>query len=326
LTEREAVIDNETTLAPVFLVGCPRSGTTLLQRLLDAHPLVAVAPETHFIRRFWLSRDSRGDLANTVNFERVVAEIIAMPEFGDMRLDAGSFRLAARHVPRSYPALFNLLLRSFAQRRGAQVVGEKTPNHLLYMATLEKFFPNARFVHIIRDPRAVVSSWRTVPWSTGTIAGDTKVWRRYLHTAWAQPPRHGALHTIHYEALARDPEKELRGICQFLGLPFERAMLEFHRREPETLDLAREPWKRSASSPVHAHSIEQWQRTLTRTELAEIERLTWSEMRRLGYRPVTRRTSLLIRGGARALRKLTRSMLCPVRRRAAAPPPSAGSS
>lgn len=271
--------------APVFLVGCPRSGTTLLQRLLDAHPFVAVAPETHFIRRFWLPRTKYGALSDESCFGRLIDDIAAMPEFADMKLDPGRFNAAARRAERSVPALFDLLLCSFGERRGARIVGEKTPNHLLYMAILESFFPGARFVHIIRDPRAVVSSWRTVPWSTGTIGGDAGVWRRYMRTAWKQPPSRGKLHVMRYEALTRHPEQELRRVCDFLGIPFDPSMLSFHQREPETIDFAREPWKRGAALPIQARAHDDWRRRLSPDQVEEVEQLCWTEMVRLGYEP-----------------------------------------
>jgi hypothetical protein len=290
--------------APVFLVGCPRSGTTLLQRLLDAHSLLAVAPETHFVRRFWIKRDDYGDLAAAGAFDRVVEEVIQMPEFSDMQLDAGEFRDQAARIERTIPAVFDLLLRSFARRRGVRLVGEKTPNHLLYMPTLEGFFPGARFIHIIRDPRAVVNSWRTVPWSTGSIAGDTAVWQRYMQTAWKQPPTGGRLHVMRYETLATEPEPELRAVCDFLGIPFEPTMLSFHERESRTVDFAREPWKRNAALPIQTQARDEWRSALAPGQIVEIERLARNEMLRLGYKPERYTAPSLLRRAGRAARRL----------------------
>jgi hypothetical protein len=273
------------TIAPVFLVGCPRSGTTLLQRMLDAHPFVAITPETHFVRRFWFGRYKYRPLTNDEPFERLVNDIIGMPEFADMQLDPEAFRADAGRVPRKVPALFDLLLRSFRDRRGARIVGEKTPNHLLYMPILQRFFPRARFVHIVRDPRAVVSSWKTVPWSTGTIAGDAGVWRRYMRTARMHPPSRGSLYVMHYENLTTAPDRELRGVCDFLGIPYVPAMLAFHERATDTLDLAREPWKKNAALPVQARSRDDWRQTLAAAEVAEIEGVCRGEMVRHGYQP-----------------------------------------
>jgi hypothetical protein len=292
----------------VFLVGCPRSGTTLLQRLLDAHPVIAVAPETHFIRRFWQQRDRYGDLESDGRFTRLVDDVLSMPEAAEMHIDAAALRAAAQVIPRTYAALFGLLLARFAAGRGAAVVAEKTPNHLLYMPTLEEFFPGARFIHIIRDPRAVVNSWRRVPWSTGAVAGDAHVWRRYIRTSWDHRPTGGSIHVVRYEALVRSPEAVLRDVCSFLQVAFDPVMLRFHECEPSTLNLAREPWKSGASSALYERSIEEWRHQLTAREIAEVERIACVEMTWLGYRMSSMRPPWI--------RAVAQSVALAVRRRA----------
>jgi hypothetical protein len=271
--------------APVFIVGCPRSGTTLLQRLLDAHSHVAIAPETHFIRRLWLDRSKRGDLNEDVVFEYLVGEVLALPEVLDMRLDRDAFRESARQIDRTYSALFALLLCQYAKGRHATVVGEKTPNHLLYMDILHGFFPAARFIHIVRDPRAVVNSWRTVPWSTGSIQGDTRVWARYIRTARSQGLPAGSVMTLTYEALISKPESTLRRICTFLQLPFEPGMLLFYEKASDTVDVTREPWKADTSRRLSDQAISGWRDTLSGDDVQTVERLAWREMLIFGYRP-----------------------------------------
>ena len=271
---------------PVFLVGCPRSGTTLLQRLLDAHPEVAVAPETFFCRNFWKRRREFGDLNQDENHDRLLDKICSLPEFAEMGLSRDAYAGAAKGI-RSLEGLFQLLFAQFADLRGARVVGEKTPNHLLYMRSLERLFPGARFVLIIRDPRAVTASWRSVPWSNGSLASDAEVWRKYQSAARRLPPRKAELHTLRYEELVRAPEAVLQGVCNFIGVPFDKAMLEFHHSESLSVDAEREPWKREANSPLTDQRVEGWRAELTADEVRQIEAVTWFEMRRAGYAPET---------------------------------------
>jgi hypothetical protein len=254
--------------------------------MLDAHSAIAIAPETHFIRRFWLKRDDFGDLADDRDHQTLIDEMTAMPEFAEMELDCEAFREAARGAPREYPALLRLLLTMFGQARQATVVGEKTPNHLLYMPTLQALFPGARFIHIVRDPRAVVNSWRHVPWSTGWIAGDAMVWRRYMATARRSPPAGtDSLLTIHYEDLARDPEQTLQTVCRFIGVPYEAGVCDFHEETLRGVNISREPWKANVARPVDPSRMEKWREELTTVMIHDIEAVAWREMRRLGYRP-----------------------------------------
>ena len=273
-------------LPTVFIVGCPRSGTTLLQRMLDAHPAVAVAPETFFIRRFWKRRAEYGDLQRDAAFERLLRDITAMPEFGEMGLDADAFTAAAQDAERSYATLFRLLLRQFTDQRTAQVVGEKTPNHVLYLPTLHDFFPDARFIHLVRDPRAVVNSWQSVPWSSGRAWRDAEIWIEYVAAGRAAAPLIGeALQVIHFEELVRVPEQTLRRVCAHLALDYDPAMLAFHERTPQTVNVEREPWKANTTQPIDPSVAEQWRSSLTPRQVAEIEAVAAEEMSRWGYVP-----------------------------------------
>ena len=274
-------------LAPVFVVGCPRSGTTLLQQLLSRHPDLVVAPETHFVRRFLLEADRYGDLHQDAAMHRLLDDVVAMPELVEMRVDPDLLRARCLAGPRSADAVFATLLRCFGEAWGAPVVGEKTPNHVLYLRRLEQVFPDARFVHIVRDPRAVVASWRHVPWSTGSVAGDTRVWRRYVAAARRQPPRHAPLHQLRYEDLVAEPERVVAGLVARLGLarhptgvgadaPSERAGL---------VDVAREPWKTGSDGPVRAEAADRWRSALSAAEVLTVERSAWRLMRAYGYAP-----------------------------------------
>jgi hypothetical protein len=284
---------------PIFIVGCPRSGTTLLQQMLDAHPDIAIAPETHFVRNFYLKQNSYGDLSQEINYYRLVDDIIALPEFSEMRLNAEHFREAAEKIEKSYAAIFRLILQQFASIKNARIIGEKTPNHLLYMPILEKFFPDARFIHIIRDPRAVVNSWRNVPWSNGNVGNDAEVWRRYMKTARLSLPSKSPILTLRYEQLILNPEMSLASVCDFLGLPFDRSMLSYHSILSQTVNTEREPWKTQATQSISQKSLDLWQKKLSPSMVAEIEAVVWSEMKLLKYPRQTPLSQILIKFIAR---------------------------
>jgi hypothetical protein len=151
------------------------------------------------------------------------------------------------------------------------------------MQTLQAFFPKARFIHIIRDPRAVVNSWKKVPWTTGSILGDAKIWRKYMLTARECPPNQGTLFTLQYENLVSYPEKCLQDICSFLKVPFDSSMLDYHSQSSKSVNINREPWKGNALKPVDAKSLNRWQADLVVNEIATIESIAKDEMLRLGY-------------------------------------------
>lgn len=280
---------------PFFLVGCPRSGTTLLQQMLDAHPAVAVAPETFFVRRQWARRAQWGPLTDDAALGRWIDHFVTSDEFADTKLAPEDFRRDALRTERTWPAQFAALLEAIRTARGALRVGEKTPNHLFAMRQLEEWFPGCRFVHIVRDPRAVAASWKHVPWTTRLGVGDADVWRQYAAAARRTPPRSsGALLTLHYEALVQSPEATLRRVCDFLSLDFDTTMLHHHEQGIVGVDLAREPWKQAAALPVSDEATNRWQRGLSPSEVRDVEAVAFHEMRRLGYRPTHSALALAI--------------------------------
>jgi hypothetical protein len=265
-----------------FLVGCPRSGTTLLQRLLDAHPDVAVAPETFFIERFWQKREEYGPLDDDRCFERLLHDISAVPEFAEMGLNKDAFFERATGA-RTYPVLFRLWLAMYAEQRGVRHVGEKTPSHALHMPTLAEFFPESRFINIIRDPRAVVNSLRHVPWSKGCTKGDAEIWRRYAKTArHALASKDARLTNVRYEELVTDPEQKLKEVCEFLGLSYDREMMNFPSKST-SVNPEREPWKKNVMKPVSVDSLTSWKQELVAERVTQAEAVAFWEMREWGY-------------------------------------------
>ncbi|NEP82822.1 MAG: sulfotransferase [Okeania sp. SIO3B3] len=132
------------------------------------------------MKKFWRKRRLYKDLSNDQNYQKLISDIVKKPVFAEMELDADNFRQAALSITRDYGSLFNLLLEKFAELKKTSIVGEKTPEHLRYIEMIYKFFPSALFIHIVRDPRAVVNSWQKVSWSSGNVIDDTRVWHRNM--------------------------------------------------------------------------------------------------------------------------------------------------
>lgn len=273
----------------VFVVGCPRSGTTLVQQMLNAHPKVLIGPETHFVHRFWTTRDRYGDLRTDAAWKRLVRDVAEIPELIEGQVDPVALQKKAAALPREPQALLRLLLEMFASGGNVSVVGEKTPHHILYMPLLQKWFPEAHFVHVLRDPRAVVSSWRRMPWTRGTLFQDALIWRQYFRTAERDSSADTPVLTVRYERLVGDPENEVRRLCRFVGVSFHRSMLEYHRGGTRGLDAGREPWKAGATRPVYATAVDRWREELSSWQILQIEATVGSAIERAGYSPTAPR-------------------------------------
>jgi glycosyltransferase involved in cell wall biosynthesis len=251
--------------------------------MLNAHPDVAVAPETFFMRHFWEQQDAYGDLLDDAALDRLIDDLTATAAFEDMGLDEDAFRTAVHRAPHRWDTVFRVLLEQFAERRDAQFVGEKTPNHVLFLPTLCRWYPDARFVHLVRDPRAVSNSWRTVPWSSKYRWRDAEVWVKFVQAGCEAATAGAPVTSLHFEDLVRAPEAELHRVCEALDLPYDDRMLAFHQQEPAAVDVEREPWKERATDPIDPTVADRWRDELSGHAQAQVEAVAGAEMEHWGY-------------------------------------------
>jgi len=306
-----------------FIVGCPRSGTSLLRFMLDAHPSIAVTPETHFGERH-LS-DSRS---------AAVGAFCASDAFLRMQIDEDRFRRAVNEAPQT-PHLredpwrpLRIALHEFARCRGVDIVGEKTPSHALHLNALSSAFPRARFLLVLRDPRAVAASWLQTSWSKQTPIEVAEKWRRHSRAMrQARDSLGDRCLEVRYEELVEDPEAVLGSICSLLGVEFDSRMLRFHDRRRDDPDARLPPDEGRDNSrlygPVDPTRMGAWRHELGPRDRCRIESACGRTMIEMGYRPETPflgrlAESLLIaprllrRGLRRRLRELRLSPIAPV--------------
>ncbi len=268
----------------IFVVGCPRSGTTLLQQLLDAHPRIAITPETHFMPEIWYHRQQFGDITSETGFHELVDYVRKRPEFGDLNISSEEFRQRAVAGERSFRSVFCALLEMYGEKSGKPIIGEKTPDHFRFIPTLAEWFPNARFVNIIRDPRAVACSWRSLPWSTGSIRGDALAWRDQQGVLRRQARRYRArMISIKYEDLVSQPELTMSKVFEFLSVAKVSAEQLAAGMSKSCFDVRREPWKQNNLKEISAAPTARWRQELTPQEVQAVESVVGDYMVLRGY-------------------------------------------
>ena len=250
---------------PVFVVGMPRSGTTLLSSLLDAHPDLVIAPETHYFTRCWT-----GDpLRSLADAERMLDRLDQQPGVHDMGLTDEEWatireRVRALEVP-THGDVLRALLDTYAARSGTSAWGEKTPDHLRFVPEMAQQFPEAVFIAIVRDPRDVVLSLQDLPWSRSTLPEQAWTWRRYAARISRYHEEYGdRFFSLRYEGLITDPEGTLRDVCAFLEMPFQKAMLRLETQTDRPFDAEREPWKQKSERQIDSSNREKWRTQMPR--------------------------------------------------------------
>jgi hypothetical protein len=242
-----------------FVVGCSRSGTTLLRAMLDAHPALTVPPESHFA----LARSPRA-LRRALRRD---------PWFALWGIDAPDLR--GLDVPAAVRALF----AAYAAARGKPRYADKTPHYVSHLPLLAARFPEARFVHVVRDGRDVALSLLEVPWGPDDLEGAAGHWRRRVLEGRAAALRPDRYREVRYEALVADPEGALRPLCAWLGLDWHPALLA-PRGAALTVPYP-EHHARLALAPTPG--LRDWRRDMAAADAARFAAVAGDALAELGY-------------------------------------------
>jgi hypothetical protein len=226
-TRAPAGVDGTAPPFPI-IVGCPRSGTSLLAVMLDSHPEIAFPPETAFLKHVvTLSGDPEAQRRRFIDV--VTADRTPVSNWSDFGLDRAAFatRIAALS-PFTADAGTREFYRMYAESQAKPRSGEKTPDNIFVMREIAALLPEAHFIHVIRDPRDTALSWRRTwfaPSQDFRVLG--LAWRHHVDAG-----RQGGAAVPHYvetrfEELVLRPEAELPRLCRFLGIDYTPAMLDF---------------------------------------------------------------------------------------------------
>ena len=260
---------------PVFIVGSPRSGTSLLRNILNRHPALAICGETHFYHYIYTRQRAFGDLGDLRNRRRLVEEYLALRRIQRLGMDHAGLSEWLLREATSYQALFTSLLEYYAHSQGKTRYGEKTPQHALFTEVLCGWFPGAAILHLIRDPRDVAASLREKPWAANHVVANARVWLHNNRAAMRSRHQPGYL-LVHYESLVNHPERELARICGHLGEEYCAGALE----PPVRSTTGR---SRPSRGPVTTERMGRWRDVLTVREVSLVERIAGDEMTGYGY-------------------------------------------
>jgi len=322
VTSPPADMPNEEALAHTerglfFIVGCGRSGTSLLQMMLASHPAVTMPNETGFYAILWRRHPRLRNIRDDAMFDRVLAIVLSSPRIRAMGLDEARVRALAKAGKRSWETILLAILTTFREQRGCDRVGEKSPEHIHYTHRIVDGFPNARIIHIVRDPRAVVLSLSRTPFAGRFVGRNITRWQKAIlqHRRYADALGPERYRLVRYEDLVSDAERTLTSLCSFLDLPFDRAMLRHESREEKVFASWQEGHMANTLKPVFTSSIEKWKTDLSRRHIALIEHALREDMALLGYEPTGAATPLpdlqlaLSRSAGLARRIIRRALL-----------------
>jgi hypothetical protein len=275
---------------PIFVVGCPRSGTTLFRTMLSAHQSIAIPPETRYLMGMYWRRSQLGDLRQRETRAELASAIVDDPEtrFRVLGVDGEQIKAEIIDGPPTLGTAFGIVFRGYARKFDKPRWGDKRPAYYAFMDELDHLFPDAQFIHLIRDPRACVESLKRQEWYPDEAAPCVAAWVHAVRSATRSGRKLGPKRylEVRYEDLVSDPEKVSRTICDFLDEPFDEQMCR-----PELIadkvNPAHYQQRRQIQEGVNTASVEAWATRLPADEIALVDRVARRWMRRFGYAPST---------------------------------------
>jgi hypothetical protein len=279
-----------------FIVGRGRSGTTLLSRILMRHPRLDVAPEGFFAMN--LRRRYGAGPWDEARVERFCRDVVMENRMATWGLDLSHLADALRAELESpgeeldYRRACELVYRCYAQSahpdKAPAAVGDKNPHYALLTSELCELFPTARFVHIVRDYRDNIASYRTVPFDVSDTAALAYRWVRYnreiLRASAREPDRFVC---IRYEDLLGRSEPTLTRVCEHLGVDYDPALLDFHEGGHEGFYGEGSPWFANLGKPLDAGQAEKWRQSMDDDDLRTADAICGELGAQLGYRPAS---------------------------------------
>jgi hypothetical protein len=305
-----------TAAPPVFpiIVGCGRSGTTLVRSVLDANPLIAVPPESFFIIDLAKHRDGPFDASAFVD------DLLVHDRFAMWPCDHENVRRAVLlDPPRDFAGAIRRVFAAYAESQGKPRYGDKTPRYVKHLPALAALLPEARFIHVVRDARNVAPGIVEMHWGPGTLRGAAVYWQRHVELGRSagralDPDRYLE---VSYEQLVVDPRPVIERMCAFVDIPYVDAMLHPEARFERVIAGVAEPSTHTGlQRPISV--VRDWRGDLSAREVALIEALVADTLRDAGYELSDDRR---VRAWARWLRAMFRArdtarrVLRPSRRR-----------
>jgi hypothetical protein len=266
--------------SPILVLGVRRSGTTLLRVMLDRNSQIAIPDESYFVPQ--LAARHRGP----VDVEAFVEDLERIGTLLDgVDPDRVRERLSDGMPPGSAIAA---IFETYAADHGKSRWGDKTPMYMQYLPLLERLFPDALFVHLVRDGRDAALSFLAMPAGvvTRTWAHPQSVvdfacqWRTEVEAARRLGARVGPsrYREVRYEALVADPERQVEALCSFLQLPYEPEMLRY----AQAVDVSQKPHQQSLTRPP-TPGIRNWRAEMTPQDAEAFEDVAGELLAELAY-------------------------------------------
>ena len=280
--------------SPVFIVGCDRSGTTLLRLMLNQSPVLYISPETEFLIPLKDNQELYGDFSQTyqryffirdLQTNSATAQTFTFQVLGLTVAEAESaLRKAA---PTGFYGASQAILQATVAKKNKQRWGDKTPHQVRNIEELAKAYPTAQFVHVIRDGRDAAISIRKAGWLNGQMIAIARYWQQQV-SAGVTAGRslensQQKYYEVYYEQLLKQPETVLKDLCDWLNLEYTPRMLEYYRDASSDIQPKHMNLFALNQKPLDASRAYAWKYQMSPADKADFEDIAGNLLQELGY-------------------------------------------
>ena len=270
-----------------FIAGTSRSGSTLLQSMLNSHSQLVIPPETHFFYSL-TSLKSQFRLESKEAFRDALLDFWydQKTRIRDLGLNKKEVKNTAEKLGTFSPVdLFLLQMTMYRVERGKSVIGEKTPRHILNVNEILREFPGAKIITMFRDPRAAARSEIKARFGSPSVSITTKRWQKYvsMHLQLKDTLSPNQYMMIRYCDLIKDPKDVLGKISEFLGIDYEHEMLNYYNRDETGFAEGEHGWKQETMEPLKMDKNEEWKSSLTEWQVCLVEHQAGKYLEEMGY-------------------------------------------
>jgi hypothetical protein len=253
--------------APIFIVGIGRSGTTLIRQMINSHSKIAIPYESHFITKYIKSISTYGDLNDDSNLTKLLSDITSEDILNDWDFKLTVDEFFEKIEERNLSSIFNVFFSCYAQHHGKCIWGDKS-DYLDRMFEIKQLFPDAKFIHIIRDGRDVANSVMKMTWGPSSIGSAANWWAEGVRLGYSMGRMLDNNHYIEvrYEDLVLEAQPTLQKLCDFIGVDYEEKMLDFYKDSKKHIPQRLLNQHYNADIPPNTQRVFSWKNELSKLD------------------------------------------------------------
>ncbi|MBM7623039.1 sulfotransferase [Sporohalobacter salinus] len=274
---------------PFFIIGCGRSGTTLLRSILNAHSDISIPPE--FVALAELIKTYKN--FNYISWNDLLNMIISVfkstPHFSIWKVELSEIYeqlLDLEQKERTLAKIIDTIYNNFLQHNFSQakIWGDKTPLNTLNIELIDEVFPDAKYIHLIRNGKDVVSSYLNSTKYVNSVERACARWNKHVSKGleFKESQNKDEYLEVYYEDLVTNPSQEVEKICNLIGVEFNSTMLNYHDQLSKLDDTKAEQHK-NLHKDINTDSIGKWEKGLNSFQKEKVDKLLTKNLRRLNY-------------------------------------------